>query len=304
MNYSFFRALRYAFKDFGRNFWLSLVTITVLVLALLSVNILIFLNALSEKIISAVKEKVDISVSIKPDVEQMQVANLEDRLKKRPEVKEVVFVSKDEALVDFNEKHKNDPKILEGLKELEKNPLSDILIVKAKSIDDYKSILTFINLEENQEIIKFQDYTDHETIITRVNEISHKAEEVSLAITLVFAFIAVLIIFNAIRVSVYTRREEVSVMRLVGASSSFIRLPFLLESVIFGLFAVMLAFVILYACFGVIGPYLDALLVNYSFNLVEYYNQNIVILFLAQAGAVILLSVLSSAVALGRYLKV
>ena len=304
MNYSFFRALRYAFKDFGRNFWLSLVTITVLILALLSVNILISLNALSDRVITAVKEKVDISVFIKADVEQAQVANFEAKLKKRPEVKEVIFVSKDAALADFKEQHKDDPRILEAIKEVEKNPLADTLIVKAKSIEDYKQILNFINLEENQDIIKYQNYTDHEKIIARVNDISKKAEEVSLIISLVFAIIAILIIFNAIRVSVYTRREEVAVMRLVGASSSFIRLPFLLESVIYGVFAVIITFAILYAAFGAISPYLNVLLNNYSFNLVEYYNQNFVMLFAAEAGAVILLSVLSSAVALGRYLKV
>lgn len=304
MNYSFFRALRYAFKDFGRNFWLSLVTITVLVLALLSVNILISLNALSERVIAVVKEKVDISVFIKPDVEQIKIANFEDKLKKRPEVKEVVFVSKDVALAEFKEQHKDDPKILEALKEVEKNPLSDTLIVKAKSIDDYNKILSFINLDENQEIIKYQNYTDHEKIITRVNDISKKAEEVSLAISLVFALIGILIIFNAIRVSVYTRREEVAVMRLVGASSAFIRLPFLLESVIYGLFAVIVTFGILYASFSAINPYLNVLLNSYSFNLVEYYNQNFALLVAAEAGSVILLSVLSSAVALGRYLKV
>jgi len=304
MNYSFFRALRYAFKDFGRNFWLSLVTITVLVLALLSVNILISLNALSDRVITAVKEKVDISVFIKADVEQAQVANFEEKLKKRPEVKEVIFVSKDVALADFKEQHKDDPRILEAIKEVEKNPLADTLIVKAKSIEDYKQILSFINLEENQNIIKYQNYTDHEKIIARVNDISKKAEEVSLIISLVFAVIAILIIFNAIRVSVYTRREEVSVMRLVGASSSFIRLPFLLESVIYGVFAVIITFAILYAGFSAISPYLNVLLNSYSFNLVEYYNQNFVMLFAAEAGAVVLLSVLSSAVALGRYLKV
>ncbi|KKR07357.1 MAG: hypothetical protein UT32_C0012G0020 [Parcubacteria group bacterium GW2011_GWC2_39_14] len=304
MNYSFFRALRYAFKDFGRNFWLSLVTITVLILALLSVNILISLNALSDRVITAVKEKVDISVFIKADVEQAQVANFEAKLKKRPEVKEVIFVSKDAALADFKEQHKDDPRILEAIKEVEKNPLADTLIVKAKSIEDYKQILNFINLEENQDIIKYQNYTDHEKIIARVNDISKKAEEVSLIISLVFAIIAILIIFNAIRVSVYTRREEVAVMRLVGASSSFIRLPFLLESVIYGVFAVIITFAILYAAFSAISPYLNVLLNNYSFNLVEYYNQNFVMLFAAEAGAVILLSVLSSAVALGRYLKV
>ncbi len=304
MNYSFFRALRYAFKDFARNFWLSLVTITVLVLALLSVNILISLNALSERIIVSVQEKVDISIFIKPDIEQLAINSLADRISKRSEVKEVVFISKEVALEEFKETHKNDPKILEALKELDKNPLADTLIVRANNIDDYKSIINFINLDENQEIIKYQNYTDHETIIARVTEISKKVEKVGLIITLIFAIIAVLIIFNAIRVTVYTRREEVSVMRLVGASSSFIRLPFVLESVLYGLFAVIITFGLLYFGFGVVNPHLDVLLMNYSFDLLSYYNQNFVFLLLVQTGAVVVLSVLSSVVALSRYLKV
>ena len=304
MNYSFVRAINFAFKDFWRNIWLSLVTVTVLILAILSVNILISLNAISDKVIDSVKEKVDISVFIKPDIEQLQVANLKSRLEKMPEVKEVIFISKDEALEGFKLKHQDDPRILEALKEVEKNPLVDSLIVKATDINDYKNILNFINLDENQDIIKYQNYTDHEKIISRVNSISEKVEQVGIGITAIFVLISILIVFNAIRVMVYTRREEIAVMRLVGASSSFIRLPFLLESLLYAIFACSIAFVFLYAIFGAIGPYLSVFLEAYNFNLIEYYNNNFIVIFVGELAVAAVLSILSSAVAISRYLKV
>ena len=304
MNYSFVRAVNFAFKDFWRNIWLSLVTVTVLILAILSVNVLISLNAISDKVIGSVQEKVDISIFIKPDVEQIEVANLQSRLQKMSEVKEVVFISKNDALEDFKKKHQDDIRILEALKEVEKNPLVDSLIIKANDITEYKNILNFINLDENQEIIKYQNYTDHEKIISRVNSISEKVEQVGIGITAIFVLISILIVFNAIRVMVYTRREEIAVMRLVGASSSFIRLPFLLESILYAVFACVIAFVLLYAIFGAIGPYLSVFLESYNFNLIEYYNSNFIVIFAAELAVAAILSILSSAVAISRYLKI
>jgi cell division transport system permease protein len=304
MNYSFVRAVNFAFKDFWRNIWLSLVTVTVLILAILSVNVLISLNAISDKVIGSVQEKVDISIFIKPDIEQIEVANLQSRLQKMSEVKEVIFISKNDALEDFKKKHQDEVRILEALKEVEKNPLVDSLIIKANDITEYKNILNFVNLDENQEIIKYQNYTDHEKIISRVNSISEKVEQVGIGITAIFVLISILIVFNAIRVMVYTRREEISVMRLVGASSSFIRLPFLLESILYAIFACVIAFVLLYAIFGAIGPYLSVFLESYNFNLIEYYNSNFIVIFAAELAIAAILSILSSAVAISRYLKI
>lgn len=302
--YSFWRALSFALKDFWRNIWLSLVTITVLVLALLSFNILVSLNAMSDKIIDSVKDRIDVSVYFKPEINQAEIDNFRERLKSRPEVKSVSFISKEQALEDFKAKHQDDPKINEALKELEKNPMVDTVVVKANSTEEYNKVLAFINLPENQQIIKYQNFTDHEKIIQRVNSISLKIEKVSLIVTGIFILIAVLIVFNAIRVMLYSYKEEITVMRLVGASDWFIRLPFLLEGVLYSIFAVGLAFVGLYAIFGALGPYLNSFFDAYNFNLIQYYNDNFLLLFFSELGAVILLCILSSGVAIRRYLKV
>lgn len=304
MNYSFLRGVKFAFKDFWRNIWLSLVTITILILAVLSVNILVSLNAVSESVVDSVKEKVDVTVFFKQNTEQAQIANFQERIKALPEVEEVIFISKDQALEDFKEKHKDDAKIMEALKEIEKNPLNNSLIVKADDIDDYNKILSFLSFDENQEIIQDKNYTDHKMIIERVNSLSSKVEKIGVILTAIFSLIAILIVFNAIRVMLYAHREEIAVMRLVGANNWFIRLPFLLESILYSVFACVIAFIIIYAILSAIGPYLATFMEAYNFNLIDYYNQNFAMLFLSQLVAAIVLSVFSSAIAISRYLKV
>jgi cell division transport system permease protein len=303
MKFTFYRAIKFAFQDFARNIWLSLVTITVLILAILSVNILVSLDAISTSVVSSAEEKVDISVFFKQDVEKETVDNFIQQTQAMSAVREVVFIPKEDALVSFKIKHKDDAKILEALDVVEKNPLHDALIIRAKDVDDYNVILSVLQLEENQEIIKEQNYTDHEIIISRVKTLSDKARSVSIALTVIFAFIAILIVYNAIRVTIYTHRDDISVMKLVGASNSFIKWPFLIEGILFSIFSTIFAFIILYVIFGAVGPYLADFLETYNFDLIRYYNDNFLFIFLSQLSAVIILNVFSSAIAVGKYLR-
>lgn len=304
MNYAFFRVLKFAFQDFYRNFWLSIVTITVLILALLSINVLVSLNAVSEKMIGSVKDKIDVSVFFKRDITQSKIDNFQEKIKKLQEVKETNFIAKNQALATFKDIHKDDASIMEALKEVEKNPLSDALIIKAHNTEDYGKILNILNLPENQEIIKYQNFTNHKTIIERVTVFSDKVKKFGIGLSAIFSLIAVLIVFNAIRVTIYTHREEISVMRLVGASNSFIRAPFLIESILYSLIAMGSTILILYGSFAALSPYLSLFLGAYDFNLAEYYNNNFMIIFGAELGAVIILNVVSSGIAIARYLKV
>ena len=304
MNYSLIRAFKYAFKDFWRNFWLSLATITVLVLALLSLNILISLNAISTRIIIAVEDKVDVSVYFKPGTEMAKIDNFQTKLKAMPEVRSVVFVSKDSAFEAFKKKHADDPNIMAALKELEKNPLVDAVTVKARTIDDYKKIIEVISLPENSEIIKFQNYTDHQKIIDKMGVISARVEKISLGLTIVFALIAVLIVFNAIRVMIYTHKDEIIVMKLVGANNRFIRAPFIMESFLYSVFSLGLTVLLLYAVLGAISPYLVSFFNTYDFDLILYYNENFAVIFGLQFIFVLFLNAISSGIAIGRYLKV
>jgi len=304
MNYSFLRAIKFAFQDFWRNIWLSLVTISVLVLALLSVNVLVSLDAISGAVINSVENKVDISLYFKTTAPKAKVDNFRQKINALPEVKETFFIGKDEALTTFKEKHKDDAKIMEAVSQLEKNPLMDAFIIRAKSLDDYNRILSVISLNENQDLIKYQNFTDHQKIIDRIRIISNKVEQVSLFLTIIFAVISILIVFNSIRLTIYTHREEIAVMKLVGANNWFVRLPFLLEGIIYALFALSIAMVIIYALFYAVGGYLAEFLEAYNFSLLSYYNQNIWLILGGEFSAVALLNIISSAVAVGKYLRV
>ncbi len=304
MNYSFFRALKFAFQDFWRNIWLSLVTITVLVLAFLSVNILISLQAVSKEIVASVEEKVDVSVFFKAEAERAEIDNFTERLKSIPEVKETRFISREEALNKFKQDHQDEPKLLQAIEELEENPLVDVLVIKANSIEEYNQILPVIQLEENQALIEYQDFTDHQKIIERVKIISNKVRQAGIVLTAIFAFIAILIVYNAIRVNIYIHKEEIGVMRLVGAGNGFIRSPFILESFIYATVSLVVSLVILYATFGAISPYIAEFLKSYDFNLIAYYNQNFIKIFGVQYLAVLLLTIISSGLAIGKYMRV
>ncbi len=304
MNYSFFRIIKFAIQDFYRNFWLSIVTITVLILALFSVNILVSLNAISDSVISSVKDKVDVSVFFQAETPQAVIDNFQQKIVAMDEVDSVLFIGKNEALDSFKEKHSDDPALMEALKEVEQNPLLDALIVKATDTAGYNKILSTLNLPENQEVIKYQNYTDHEKIINRVSVLSDKIRKFSLSLTVIFSIIAILIVFNAIRVTIYTHREEIAVMRLVGASNSFIRAPFLVEGIIFALVSVCLASIALYVCFIALTPYLSGFLETYNFSLIGYYQANFWQILLSQIGAVILLNIVSAGVAIGKHLRV
>ncbi|HMB26274.1 MAG TPA: permease-like cell division protein FtsX, partial [Patescibacteria group bacterium] len=183
MKHTFFRAFKFAFQDFWRNIWLSLVTVTVLVLALLSVNVLISLNAISNSIINSVEKKVDISVFFKENVTEAQVDNFQEKIKSMSEVEESVYISKEKALADFREKHRGDKSIMEALRQVEENPLLDALVIRAKSTDDYSRILSTLSMGKNQELIKYQNYTDHKKIIEKVSVLRDKVKTFSISLT-------------------------------------------------------------------------------------------------------------------------
>lgn len=298
------RVIKFAIQDFWRNIWLSLVTVSILTLALLSVNVLIFMNAMTDEVISSVQEKIDVSVYFKETTTQAEIDNMKSKILEMPEVREVVFVSKQEALEKFKEKHKDNPKIQETLQEIGENPLTDSIIIKANSVKDYDSVLAFLENPEYSSLIQDKNFTDHRLIISRINEITNKIEKFGITLSIVFGIIAVLIVYNAIRVIIYTHREEIGVMRLVGATNWFIRTPFLVESLIYAILALVITIAVLYPILGLIQPYFNNLLANYGFDLVAYFNNHFFLIFGIELISVIILTVISSALAIGKYLRV
>ncbi len=272
-------------------------------LTLFSINTLITVEVISKAAITAVKEKVDINIFIKSGAEEKDILVLKSNLSNIPEVKEVKYISKAEALEDFKAKHKDDPEILESLRELAKNPLSPTLIIKPKNVSQYDGLIEKLN-KINEPIIESKNFDDNKALLEKVNYITNKVNQVGIGVSLIFVIITIMVVFNAIRVVIYTHRREIKIMRLVGASKWFIRLPYIFSSVIYTFVGVVLIMAIFYPFLTVLQPYLEAFFVGYNINIIDFFNSHFLQIFGTQFAFGAVLNILASLVAIRKYSKV
>jgi len=304
MAFPLIRLIKFSFKDFRRNVWLSIITIIVIILALLSVNFLLTLNVLANTAVKSVQDKIDISVYFKPQTSEGLVKAAREELLALPQVKDVSYVSNEEALSNFKKRHQDNPLLMESLGELAENPLGHALVVTAKDPADYSAILSALDKVNFSDSVQSKNYNDYQQIIAKLNQIADKVNQFGLAVISIFAAIAALVVFNTIRVTIYARREEIGIMRLVGATNGIIRTPFILESIFYALVAWAVTTLVFYQLLKMAHPYLMALLGETGTGFADYFRGNFSLVFGGQLLALILLNILSSVFAIRKYLKV
>lgn len=301
---SFARIFIFASQSFWRNIWLSIVTITIIVLTFVSINFLIVINVISNAATRIIENKVDVSLYFKPDITEPQVLEVQTYLSSLTQVKEINYVSQTEALEKFRQKHLTDPVIIESLEELSNNPIGATLQVKAKNINDYPAIIEVLDNSKYNQLILDKNFDDHKVYIGKIKSLSDNLKKIGFSLSAVFILIASLIVFNTIRVAIYTHRQEIAVMKLVGATNWFVQGPFLLEAIFYGVIACVLAIIIVYPAISFIQPHLNSFFLTEEFSLVNYFNDNFWLIFGLELLAVILLNIVSSSIAIRRYLKV
>lgn len=275
-----------------------------MVLTIISVNLLFMLNLIGGKAIKMVEDKVDVSVYFKPDTSDEIVLSARSFLTEQDGVSDVQFVGRDLALERFRERHKSDPAIIASLDELEDNPLGASLKIKAKDPSKYRPILDSLDNPTYRGTILEKSFDDHQILIEKLGVATKKVERSALALSLIFAFIVILIVVNSVRVAIYTRREEIGIMKLVGASDWFIRLPFLIEATLAGALAAFVAALIVIPTVGAIQPYMVKFFGANTVDLITYFRSHGVAVFGTQLLGAILLPMGIAGVAVGRYLKV
>lgn len=297
------RVISYAWKNFTRNAWIGLATVFVLVLAILSVNVLVGVGAILDRAVTILEDKVDISVYFKQDTPEAVLQQAQFFMAGLPQVSAVTLLTPDVALEKFKALHANDPRILEALAELDQNPLGASLVIKAKSPDDYPFLLEALQNPQFGFAIESKTYDDHAAAIAQVRDIGNSARLFGAILIAIFALFSAMIVFNAIRVAIYTQREEIGVMRLVGASSSFVRTPFVIE----GLFIAFLALVIAAGIVAAIVAFIEPRLVQFfdgsDPGLRAFFVGRSWELLAAEGGALAVLVTISSWAAVGKYLK-
>lgn len=303
---AFKRVVKSGFVGFWRNAFVSLAAIFVMTVALFVVGVTMLLDQLLGASLESVQDKVDINVYFVTTADQISIDSLQTQLEALPEVEMVQFTSREQALANFRETHQNDETIMQGLDELGDNPLGASLSIRAKETSQYEGIAQFLEeqraVEDPQSpLIDEINFLQNKDAIDKLTSIIDAVERSSLVAMIVLVAASVLITFNTIRLAIYTTREEIGVMRLVGASNTFIRGPFMLQGVMYGLTAGLLALLILYPIVLWIGPATEEF---FEFNLFTYFVSEFGYIFVVLIGAGIVLGMISSLLAVARYLRV
>lgn len=300
---SIFRALKFSFQDISRNIWLSIVTITILFLAMFSINTLILTRAISASAVDAIKEKIDLSLYLKSDASESEILALQQKISALGRVKEVKYISKQEALDFFREKNKDNPEILQALLELGRNPLSPSLIISPQDTNQAPELIEELKALDDK-IIESRDFADNKLILEKIDNITKKINDIAILVIAIFIITSLLVIYNSIKVAVYTHKREVEIMRLVGASNLFIYAPFLLSSFIYIIIALILIIIVSFPLLGLLQPYLELFFVDYSIDIVKYFVSNFSLIFGLQFLAISFINILASYLAVKKYAKV
>lgn len=296
------RIMRSGWEKFSRDTSSSSAALLVMVIVLSIVTSLFFLQGIGSFLITSLQESVDVSTFLKDSSQEEEILELKQSLASLPEVKEVLYVSKEDALAQFVERHKQDQVILDSLDAIGQNPLLASLNIKAWDPAFYGRITAFLETTPLASIIQNVDFHERAPVIKRLSAITSGVHTSVLAGSIFAGLIAVLVAFNTIRLTIYSSKEEIEIMRLVGASNMFIRAPFLLQGIIVGALASLITFILLVP----LTLFLSSKLATFipQFSLFEYFMSNFFMILFLQLFVGIGLGVLSSLIAIRRYLRV
>lgn len=301
------RILKAGGKSFFRNSFVSFATVLIMTMTLFIVGTLVFVSAMLSSAVAQVKDKVDVNVYFVTTAPEEEILDLKAQIEALPEVSYVEYTNREEALAQFRARHEDDQLTLQALDELGENPLGASLAVKAKEPSQYESIANFLAEEpvlspEGTSIIDEVNYFQNKIVIERLNTITNATERIGLALALIFAVASIIISFSTIRLAIYTAREEIQVMRLVGASNTFARGPFIVEGALYGITAAVITSIFFFPLTFYAGRYTEAWFGG--LNLFEYYTTHFAFVFFILLITGIVLGMLSSFLAVQKYLKV
>jgi cell division transport system permease protein len=288
--------------NFRRNGWLSIAVISIISLTLLIISTLIVLSIAANLVIKSVQDKVDVIVYFKSDVEESRILEFKANVSQYREVKSADYVSRDAALQKFKSENADNPVIMQSIEAIGDNPLNASVNIKAVTPDKYETIADAIQRSQFKDDISRINYAKYKIIIERLNNILSTTRKVGAMLAALFSLIAVLITFNAIRITIYAHRQEIEIMRLVGASNPYIRMPFIFEGMIYGAIAAVVVMIILFPLIRFVAPHIagSVSVRDVQVNFLHYFW----LIFLVQFIVGIGLGTISSLIAIRRYLKV
>lgn len=311
------RITKTGFVNFWRNGFLSFASIVVLTLSLTAFGAILMSSAFGRSLISDVKDRVDINVYFTLAAPESDILALKKNIEKLPEVTKVDYISRDQALSSFKTKWSGNALIMQGLDEIGDNPFPASLNIKANSPGQYGNIAVYLEgknpvSDSGDPIIEKINYQQNKVIIDRLGRIIPAVEQTGSIVAIILILVAVIVVFNTIRLVVYTERDEIAVMKLVGASNIYVRGPLVVSGIMYGIISGLITLIII----GSLSYWGDAIILRFAgvqiasdFEVMvnvfaRYFVQNFGQIFSIIMGSGIILGGLSSYLAARRYLKV
>jgi cell division transport system permease protein len=295
-------------QSFWRNGFVSVSAVTVTTITLLVMSTLLCVNALLNTALTQIEDKVDINAYFVIDAPEDAMQRLRDTLARLPEVHEVVYTSREEALARFKERHAQDTIELQALEELGENPLLASLSIRAKDPSAYEYLATFLDTDPSTlgangaSLVAKVNFNDNRTAIERLQHLIHGITLFGTTLSLALGLASVVIVYNTIRMVIYMAREEIAVMRLVGASDAYVRGPFVFEGALYGAVSALITLIILFPLALWLGPVTRAFFGStdvYQLYL-EHFGRLTFLLFATG----ILFGALSSMLSVRKYLRI
>ncbi len=294
------RILNSAKVNISRNMGLSLAAIFIISVTLIFVASIFVIKDFAQLLISDVEDKINISVYFKEGVDETTILELKEEILEIEETKSVDYFSRSDVFDDFVERHKNDPIIMASLAEVG-NPFLASLSIKSENQEGYENIVLYLTESPSRIFIEKIDYDQRKDVIDNIFSITSLVRRVSTILVIVLSIIAVLIVFNVIRLAIYGMREEIKIMRLVGVSPNFIRGLFISQGLIIGVISFLFCFLTVFG-FGLLFGERLAILIP-GLDVFNYLKNNFIFISLIQLLIGIGLGVFSSTIAIAKYLK-
>lgn len=303
---SFLRIIKTGVINFWRNLWLSAAATMVMTITLVIFSILFLLFGLTNYSIKTIQNSIDVSVYFKTGLSEDKIQLARQSIETDKLIKQSTYISSNQAFEDFKQKHMNDPLIQQSLNELTENPLPATLHIKADNLSDYPKIVENLQTDKYKNIISTVNYKNDPKIqkaIDRLDKILKLIVSGGVTLIVIFSLIAILVIFNTITLTIYNRKEEVEIMRLVGATSWYIRGPFIVESLLYAFFASFITSLLLIEVFVKVMPrilqFINPLVTEFSQSVFSYWYLIAIIVSLS-----IVLAVSTTLMAMRKYLKI
>lgn len=300
------RIIHTGMVNFMRNLSLAIAAIAVMVVTLTIVLFSMITNATFTNTIAQITNKIDISVFIKDGTTPEQSKQLVEDLENLPNVKQVTYLSKADALEAYKTQNAGNEQLLTAINETS-NPLPATIRVKPIDLNKIQDIKSFLGTPK---VIVLQSdeasYSgDRKEAIDKITHATNVLRQIGIVTVIVFTIICALIIFNTIQMAIFNRRDEITTMRLLGANTTYIRGPFVVESIIYGILAAVLSVLIVNAAFLASSTALEAsslglLDINYAST---YFGAHFWQLLVIQLMLGIIIGAVSSIIATHRYLK-